>query len=197
MSLTRPRLVLAALLVTGIAATTLIAASSRDSAEAAAPASAPAYQYGVFRRLATQADSGPVNPSLVGSSRAIHALVLGATEWVSQSDGETCVTGDVPNTRTPNEVAPGFACAPTENLASTGGVLTLMAEVPTDHGTEYSVIGLAPDGVRQIDAVLPDGSTRSVPVGENGFQFESDTRIDALAVTSADKNFNVALGDNR
>jgi hypothetical protein len=161
-----------------------------------AEAAAPTFKYGLLDRAAIAGDAGPLSPTTTDKvSRRVRTSVPGASEWVRSGDGQICVIGDAPNTTSPNEVAPAFACAATANLASSGGLLTLTAE-GTDTGTgrfEYSIIGVAPDGVKEVQATLPDGTVQTAPVSQNGFQLEADQEVESVNVVAQGQSYTVAL----
>jgi hypothetical protein len=176
-------------------AVAVAAASIGFLTHGSAQAAAPAYKYGLLDRAAITGDAGPLSPTTTDKvSRRVRTTVPGVSEWVRSGDGQICVIGDAPNTASPNEVAPAFACAATANLASSGGLLTLTAEGKDSDGKfESSIIGVAPDGVTEVQANLPDGTVQSVPVSQNGFQLETDQEVASVNVVTQSQSYTVAL----
>jgi hypothetical protein len=139
-------------------------------------------RYSVLDRAAAAGDAGPDNFSSIGTSRALP----GIDGWVRVSDDRICVTGFVAATQPADQLTPPSACEPQTEADANGGVVTLGVDYTTKDGaTTNSVLGVAPDGTTSVDLGLSDGTTVTVPVKGNAFEYSSAKAATSLtAITN-------------
>jgi len=128
-----------------------------DSTQLTGAAARVASEFGVLASPQTTADSLPSEPTVSGTAGR-HVGRPSATEWMTISNARLCV----------QDQSGAFVCVPVGNYA--GGPL----------------VGIAPDGVTSVTALLPDGSTKTADVVNNGFSMALSGSAKAIQWTTSD-----------
>jgi hypothetical protein len=164
-------------------------ALSQGGVNAATPQQ-PSDAYAVFSR-GEEARTAPADLPLApdASIRAITARP-GFAQWVAADDEQICITGYGPGTRVRGQVTPPRACAPAASVEAAGGASFLTTTWSPDGKTETTtVLGLVPDGTKDVSVTLADGTEATVPVVDNAVQYEvtgptkAPTRIEVSSET--------------
>ena len=106
---------------------------------------------------------------LAGTIRLLPATDPELSSWIAQSPaGGVCVL--LAPARGVGGTRPiGATCTPGTDQLQVGTYITY--EYP--EGGTYAIAGVAPAGVDAVQLTFPDGSTRTVPVSEDGWALES------------------------
>jgi hypothetical protein len=141
-----------------------------DSTQLTGAAARVASEFGVLASPQTTADSLPSEPTVSGTA-VRHVGRPSATEWMTISNARLCV----------QDRSGAFVCVPVGNYAGR----PLVMEPGGASGADR-IIGIAPDGVTSVTVLLPDGSTKTADVVNNGFSMALSGSAKAIQWTTSD-----------
>ena len=141
-----------------------------DATQLTAASTSVANQFAAFGRPADAEDSLPNEPTISGTV-VRHVGATDASTWASIDNARLCI----------QEETGANVCVPTESFS---GKPLVMA--PGSSQTPERLIGLVPDGISSVTAVLADGSRKTAAVTDNGFTLAVGQDVKEIQWTTPD-----------